>query len=124
MVSPVILRGCPRCSGALDLYDRFPRCVMCGWADYGNNSGVATTHIREDSASYRGSRQRFSLDSELVILKNGGWSAMRIQCPYDHGSMNYYGLDSSDGQILHVFICGNRHRVRIWRDDDTNLLWR
>ena len=34
MVSSVALRGCLRCDGPLDLYDRFPRCVHCGWEDY------------------------------------------------------------------------------------------
>ncbi len=34
IVAPVALRGCLRCDGPLDLYDRFPRCVHCGWEDY------------------------------------------------------------------------------------------
>ena len=82
MVSPVALHGCPRCDGPLDLYDRFPRCVVCGWEDYRDHdelrNGGSLTPSRgpesfPDKVAYRGDGPRFAFSHRIEARLAATW---------------------------------------------------
>jgi len=136
MVSPVILRGCPRCGGTLDLYDDFPRCVMCGWQDYfslveaagalssSSSTLAAATEKYPDRVYYRGARSRFEQDEEIKAQLSGSWGESSLECPYDGGDMGYVGPTTSGERLVQVYSCGKKHRVRLWHRADGKLAWR
>lgn len=138
MISPVVLHGCPRCDGPLDLYDRFARCVMCGWQDYGQRkeeSGAGqSASSRAASAGgaypdrifYRGNGRRFSFDDTLEARVGSAWRDTVLVCPYDGALMRYAGRAGARTPLVQMYTCRRRkrHRVRLWQQTNGDLAWR
>ena len=134
MVAPVALRGCLRCDGPLDLYDRFPRCVNCGWEDYRdhntrrNGNRLTPSHDAEsfpDRVAYRGDSRRFAFSHPIEARLAATWRNTTFLCPYDGALMRHSGPSSSRTPSVQAFTCRTRkHRVRIWRQSNGNLAWR
>ena len=136
MVSPVALHGCPRCDGPLDLYDRFPRCVVCGWEDYRDHdelrNGGSLTPSRgpesfPDKVAYRGDGPRFAFSHRIEARLAATWRDTALLCPYDGAVMRFWT------QAPQAPTCppsrptpagDKKHRVRLWRQADGNLAWR
>lgn len=134
MVSQITLNGCLRCNGPLDLYDRFPRCVNCGWEDY-RAPDVSTTDgpiVHPCSlekfphrVAYRGQSLRFSFSDNIEARLAATWGDTTLLCPYDGALMRYSGLAGARTPSVHAYTCrARKHRVRIWRQSDGNLAWR
>ena len=135
MVSSVALRGCLRCDGPLDLYDRFPRCVHCGWEDYRDHdelrNGGSLTPSRgpesfPDKVAYRGDGPRFAFSHRIEARLAATWRDTALLCPYDGAVMRYTGPASAHTLTVQAYTCqgGKKHRVRLWRQSDGNLAWR
>ena len=134
MVSSVALRGCLRCDGPLDLYDRFPRCVHCGWDDYRDhdvqrNAGrLAPSRDAEsfpDRVAYRGDSRRFAFSYRIEARLAATWRDTALLCPYDGAVMRHTGPASARMPSVQAYTCrGKKHRVRLWRQSDGNLAWR
>ena len=134
MVSPVALHGCPRCDGPLDLYDRFPRCVVCGWEDYRDHdelrNGGSLTPSRgpesfPDKVAYRGDGPRFAFSHRIEARLAATWRDTALLCPYDGAVMRHSGPASAHTLTVQAYTCQDKkHRVRLWRQSDGNLAWR
>ena len=134
MVSPVALHGCPRCDGPLDLYDRFPRCVLCGWEDYRDHDklplGGPLTPSRSPEpfphrVAYRGDSSRFLFADRISARLASTWRDTALLCPYDGAVMRYTGPASARMPSVQAYTCQDKnHRVRLWRQSDGNLAWR
>ncbi len=133
-VSPVALRGCLRCDGPLDLYDRFPRCVLCGWEDYRDHDKLRTTgpHAPSrdpesfpDRVTYRGDSRRFAFSHRIEARLAATWRQTALLCPYDGAVMRHTGPAGANTPTVQAYTCrGKKHRVRLWRQSDGNLAWR
>ena len=134
MVSSVALRGCLRCDGPLDLYDRFPRCVHCGWEDYrdhdqprngGPLGSPSNTESFPDRVAYRGDSRRFAFSHRIAARLAAKWRDTALLCPYDGAVMRHTGPASARMPSVQAYTCrGKKHRVRLWRQSDGNLAWR
>ena len=134
MVSSVTLRGCLRCDGPLNLYDRFPRCVNCGWEDYRDRddppkgSPHAASRNAEsfpDTVTYRGDSRRFTFPHRIDARIASTWRDTTLLCPYDGAVMRHTGPAGANIPTVHAYTCrGRKHRVRLWRQSDGNLAWR
>ena len=133
MVSSVALRGCLRCDGPLDLYDRFPRCVVCGWEDYrdhdqrnaGRLAPSRDTESFPDRVAYRGDSRRFAFSHRIAARLAATWRDTALLCPYDGAVMRHAGPASASMPSVQAYTCrGKNHRVRLWRQSDGNLAWR
>lgn len=141
MISPVVLHGCPRCDGPLDLYDRFARCVVCGWQDYGQreassettqpgssrsaDAGASAGGAYPDRIFYRGDGRRFGFDDTLEARVGDAWRDTVLVCPYDGGVMRHVGRAGAHTPFVQVYTCRRkRHRVRLWRQTNGDLAWR
>ena len=135
MVSPVALHGCPRCDGPLDLYDRFPRCVVCGWEDYRDHdelrNGGSLTPSRgpesfPDKVAYRGDGPRFAFSHRIEARLAATWRDTALLCPYDGAVMRYTQVPRAPTLLtVQAYTCQDKkHRVRLWRQSDGNLAWR
>ena len=134
MVSSVALRGCLRCDGPLDLYDRFPRCVNCGWEDYRDRHArqhAAPFAPPRDAASfpdrvaYRGDSPRFAFSHRIEARLAATWGDTALLCPYDGAVMRHTGPAGVNTPTVHAYTCrAKKHRVRLWRQSDGNLAWR
>lgn len=134
MVSSVALQGCLRCNGPLDLYDRFPRCVHCGWEDYRNRDDLRNGRTNgasrdpksfPDTVSYRGESRRFAFTDRIEARIASTWRDTTLLCPYDGAVMRHTGPAGANTPTVHAYTCrGRKHRVRLWRQSDGNLAWR
>ncbi len=134
MVSPVALQGCLRCDGPLDLYDRFPRCVNCGWEDYRDPDDLRNertlgssrdTDSFPDRVSYRGESRRFEFADRIEARIAATWRDTALLCPYDGALMRHTGPAGANTPTVQAYTCrGRKHRVRLWRQSDGNLAWR
>ncbi|MCY4528803.1 MAG: hypothetical protein OXD46_07250 [Chloroflexi bacterium] len=134
MVSSVTLHGCPRCDGPLDLYDRFPRCVNCGWEDYRDpdDSRNERPHGASrgpesfpDRVTYRGDSQRFAFSHRMEARVAATWRDTALLCPYDGAVMLHSGPAGANTPTVQTYTCrGKNHRVRIWRQSNGKLAWR
>ena len=94
MISPVVLHGCPRCDGPLDLYDRFARCVVCGWQDYGGSSETTQSTPLARWMREQVQEGRTRTESSIGAMGDGSVSTTRsrrgwgmrgaIRCWYAH----------------------------------------
>ena len=134
MVSSVALQGCLRCNGPLDLYDRFPRCVNCGWEDYRdqddlrNGRPLAASRNADsfpDRVAYRGESRRFAFADRIEARIASTWQDTALLCPYDGAVMRHTGPAGANTPAVQAYTCrGKKHRVRLWRQSDGNLAWR
>ena len=137
MVSPVVLHGCPRCDGPLDLYDRFARCVLCGWQDYGqreessrkgkpaSSRAASAGGAYPDRIFYRGNGRRFGFDDALKARVGAAWRDTVLVCPYDGAVMRHAGRAGARTPLVQVYTCRRkRHRVRLWQQTNGELAWR
>ncbi len=134
MISQIVFNGCLRCKGPLDLYDRFPRCVNCGWEDYRGPRESSTDgplpHPRNansfpDRVAYRGDSRRFVFSQPIEARLAATWRETTLLCPYDGALMRHSGPSSSRTPSVQAYTCRTRkHRVRIWRQSNGNLAWR
>ena len=134
VVAPISLRGCLRCDGPLNLYDRFPRCVNCGWEDYRDPDAkhvagpVRSSHNAEsfpDRVAYRGESRRFEFADRIEARIASTWRDTALLCPYDGAVMRYTGPAGANTPSVQAYTCrGRKHRVRLWRQSDGNLAWR
>ena len=134
VVAPISLRGCLRCDGPLNLYDRFPRCVNCGWEDYRDhdsqrNAGpLGSSRNAEsfpDRVAYRGESRRFAFADRIEARIASTWRDTTLLCPYDGAVMRHTGRAGASTPSVQTYTCrAKRHRVRLWRQSDGNLAWR
>lgn len=138
MVSRVVLHGCPRCDGPLDFYDRFPRCVVCGWQEYRtrdtrrkSTSSVSSHRSTRrdgpfpDRVAYRGDGPRFKFADKIEARLAHSWRETVLLCPYDGALMRHAGPASARTPFVQAFACeGRKHRVRLWRQTDGEFAWR
>lgn len=134
MISSVTLHGCLRCDGPLDLYDRFPRCVNCGWEDYrdlddlrnGRTNGVSrNAESFPDRVAYRGESRRFAFADRVEARIASTWRDTALLCPYDGAVMRHTGPAGASTPTVQAYTCrAKKHRVRLWRQSDGNLAWR
>ena len=134
LVAPVALRGCLRCDGPLNLYDRFPRCVHCGWEDYRDHddlrTGRALGPARDpqsfpDQVAYRGDSRRFAFSQRIEARIAATWRETALLCPYDGAVMRHTGPAGANTPSVHAYSCRRKkHRVRLWRQSNGNLAWR
>ena len=134
VVAPISLRGCLRCDGPLNLYDRFPRCVNCGWEDYRDhdsqrNAGpLGSSRNAEsfpDRVAYRGESRRFAFADRIEARIASTWRETALLCPYDGAVMRHTGPAGASTPTVQAYTCrGRKHRVRLWRQSDGNLAWR
>lgn len=134
MVSPVALRGCLRCDGPLDLYDRFPRCINCGWEDYRDpddprnrrpHGASRDPESFPDKVSYRGESRRFAFADRIQARIASTWRDTALLCPYDGAVMRHTGPAGANTPTVQAYTCrARKHRVRLWRQSDGNLAWR
>lgn len=134
VVAPISLRGCLRCDGPLNLYDRFPRCIHCGWEDYRDhddlrNGGpfVASRDANSfpDKVAYRGDSRRFAFSHRIEARLATTWRDTALLCPYDGAVMRHAGPAGVNTPTVQAYTCrGKKHRVRLWRQSDGNLAWR
>ena len=134
IVSSMALRGCLRCDGPLNLYDRFPRCVNCGWEDYRDPDDlrkgkplVASRSVDPfpDTVAYRGDSRRFTFSHRIEARIAATWRDTALLCPYDGALMRHTGPAGANTPTVQAYTClGKNHRVRLWRQSDGNLAWR
>ena len=134
MISQIVLNGCLRCNGPLDLYDRFPRCVNCGWEDYRDPAEPSMAgplaHPRSsekfpDKVAYRGQSRRFNFTNNIEARIAPTWRDTTLLCPYDGAVMRHSGPAGANTLSVQAYTCrGKKHRVRIWRQSNGNLAWR
>ena len=134
MVSSVALSGCLRCDGPLNLYDRFPRCINCGWEDYRDhnsrrNAGPlgSSRHPESfpDRVAYRGDSRRFAFADSIEARIASTWRETALLCPYDGAVMRHTGPAGAGTPSVQAYTCRiKKHRVRLWRQSDGNLAWR
>ena len=132
IVTSMALRGCRRCDGPLNLYDRFPRCINCGWEDYRddrrNAEPVAASRSADpfpDRVAYRGESRRFTFSHRIEARIAATWSDTALLCPYDGAVMRHTGPAGTNTPTVQAYTCrGRKHRVRLWRQSDGSLAWR
>ncbi|MYB49488.1 MAG: hypothetical protein F4X72_09555 [Dehalococcoidia bacterium] len=134
MVSSVALQGCLRCGGPLNLYDRFPRCINCGWEDYRepdsqrNADPLGSSCNAEsfpDRVAYRGESRRFAFADRMSARIASTWRDTTLLCPYDGAVMRHTGPAGANTPTVHAYTCRDKkHRVRLWRQSDGDLAWR
>ena len=123
MISQIVLNGCLRCNGPLNLYDRFPKCVNCGWEDYRNSDESSmdepfahprTAESFSDSVAYRGQSRRFNFSDNIDARLAAKWRDTILLCPYDGAVMRHSGPASARNPTVQTYTCRNRnHRVRL-----------
>ena len=134
IAATVALSGCLRCDGPLNLYDRFPRCVRCGWEDYRDHDPRRNARLHAasrdaekfpDRVAYRGDSRRFAFSHRIEARIASTWRQTALLCPYDGAVMRHTGPARANTPTVQAYTCrAKKHRVRLWRQSDGNLAWR